>query len=204
MRSTRQLCRALIYTAPGLMTALGGKRTLGCYSLDMERWTTGYSQAELDAAQERFGLQFPPDLVDLLREKKPIEGYDWRRDDLAIRKALCWPLDGMLFDVEESDFWLPEWGLRPASASERAQIVVGELAKAPKLIPIIGHRYIPEEPHERGNPVFSVYQTDIIYYGADLENYFLREFASTPWEAGPVGPTKRVRFWSDLVDWNAS
>lgn len=78
------------------------------------------------------------------------------------------------------------------------------MAKAPKLIPILGHRYIPEEPHERGNPVFSVYQTDVIYYGADLEDYFRREFASAPWGAGAVEPRKRVPFWSDLVERNTA
>lgn len=35
------------------------------------RWTKGYTQAELDSAQHRFGLVFPPDLVALLREKRP-------------------------------------------------------------------------------------------------------------------------------------
>jgi ATP-dependent Zn protease len=28
-----------------------------------------------------------------------------------------------------------------------------------------------------GNPVFSIYQSDIIEYGSDLRTYFLREFA---------------------------
>ena len=42
---------------------------------------------------------------------------------------------------------------------------------APKLVPIAGHRFIPEAPHEEGNPVFSVHQTDIIYYGRDLAEY---------------------------------
>jgi hypothetical protein len=27
------------------------------------RWAKGYTQAELDGAQEKFGLVFPPDLV---------------------------------------------------------------------------------------------------------------------------------------------
>lgn len=45
------------------------------------------------------------------------------------------------------------------------------LKAAPRLIPICSHRYIPEEPHDAGNPVFSVMQSDVIYYGADLANY---------------------------------
>jgi hypothetical protein len=42
---------------------------------------------------------------------------------------------------------------------------------------LISHRYLPEKSHEPGNPVFSVYQADVIYYGADLIDYFEREFA---------------------------
>ena len=169
----------------------------------MGDWTTGYTPSELDEAQEKFGLRFPPDLVALLRERRPERGYDWRQDDESIRKALRWPLEGILFDVEENDFWLPEWGHRPASGAERSELVTAAFAAVPKLIPIMGHRYIPEEPRERGNPVLSVYQTDVIYYGADLEDYFRREFASKPWEGGAVERTKRVPFWSNLAQRNS-
>jgi hypothetical protein len=66
----------------------------------------------------------------------------------------------------------------------------------------LAHRYIPEEPHERGNPVLSVYQSDIIYYGADLDDYFRREldFALDPQGARPLTPKRRIRFWSDLIE----
>lgn len=43
-------------------------------------WVKGYTQEELDAAQEMFGLTFPPDLVALYRERRPAEAYDWTRD----------------------------------------------------------------------------------------------------------------------------
>jgi hypothetical protein len=168
----------------------------------MGNWTSGYTQAELDEAQEKFGLRFPADLIDLLRERRPIQGYDWRADDEAILAALRWPLEGMLFDVEHSDFWLPSWGERPAAVGERTEVVAKAVAQAPKLIPILAHRYIPEEPNERGNPVLSVYQTDIIYYGNDLGDYFRREFdfALNPSQAGPLNPTRRIPFWSDIIE----
>jgi hypothetical protein len=35
---------------------------------------------------------------------------------------------------------------------------------------------IPDDPHLEGNPVFSVHQADIIYYGHDLEDYLRHEF----------------------------
>jgi hypothetical protein len=70
---------------------------------------------------------------------------------------------------------------------------------APRLIPLIAHRYIPDAPHEAGNPVFSVMQADTIYYGADLADYFRREFAARPTDLDPVGDVRFIPFWSELV-----
>ena len=168
----------------------------------MSDWTRGYSEAELDDAQARFGLVFPPDLVALLRERSPARGYDWRSGDAAIRSALRAPLEGLLFDVEVNALWWPEWGERPATAPERAAIVTAIVARAPPLVPLIGHRYLPGEPHAPGNPVFSIVQSDVIYYGTDLDDYFRREF-SPPGLPDPVeGRPRHIPFWSDLVERN--
>jgi len=49
--------------------------------------------------------------------------------------------------------------------------------------------------------VFSVYQADVIHYGADLTDYFEREFAG--WSHRPwPDHIKYIRFWSDLVERN--
>ena len=163
-----------------------------------EQWLKGYTQAELDSAQCRFGLEFPPDLIALLREKRPANGHDWTNEG-DIRRALAWPFEGLLFDVEQNSLWWPEWGTRPSDANAREEILQSIVSRAPKLIPLIAHRYLPEEPREQGNPVFSVHQADVIYYGADLEDYFEREFLGynhRPWSQ----PTKHIPFWSDLVE----
>jgi hypothetical protein len=160
-------------------------------------WAEGYTQAELDAAQEKYGLIFPPDLVASFRDRRPVLGYDWRSDDPEIRAMLKWPLEGLLFDVEHNGLWEPEWGRRPSSEGERAEVVTKVVGDAPKLIPLVSHRYLPEEPHEVGNPVFSVVQSDVIYYGADLADYFEREFGD-PSRPLPHA-VKPIRFWSDLA-----
>ena len=36
---------------------------------------------------------------------------------------------------------------------------------------------MPDRPHLNGNPVLSVYQTDIVYYGFDLDDYLRHELA---------------------------
>jgi hypothetical protein len=72
---------------------------------------------------------------------------------------------------------------------------------SPKLVPLVSHRYLPSEPNEAGNPIFSIYQSDVIYYGADLADYFEREFGNT--RTPVVGPARPIRFWSELVPRNA-
>ncbi len=162
------------------------------------RWAKGYAQAELDRVQRRFGLVFPPDLVALLTRKRPVDGHDWT-DDRAIRRALDRPFNGLLESVERGTLWWPEWGRLPPTARAREQVLREVVSRAPKLIPLIGHRYLPEQPHESGNPVFSIFYTDAIYYGANLKDYFEREFTGSFGQPSPR-PTKYIPFWSDLVE----
>jgi hypothetical protein len=75
--------------------------------MTLVQWTKGYTLAELDRMQHRFGLVFPPDLVALLRRKRPVQGHDWT-DDRAIRRALDWPFNGLLESVENGRIWWPE------------------------------------------------------------------------------------------------
>lgn len=117
---------------------------------------------------------------------------------------LTWPLEGMLFDVENNAFWLSEWVKRPEKKSAREELVRAAIAAAPKLIPVYGHRYIPEEPHAPGNPIFSVHQTDIICYGANLATYIRAETAGRQSVEAPEGqdaspPLKQIRFWSVFI-----
>ncbi len=162
---------------------------------------SGYSDRELDDIRQRYKVRFPPDLLEIYRKRRsvlPKDDFDWiKTPRSAIERMLAWPLEGMLFDVENNVFWLQEWGERPKQKSAREEIVRDAIMTAPKLIPVHGHRYIPDEPHARGNPVFSVYQTDIIYYGANLADYILHE---THKDRGTIPPFRRIRFWSRFED----
>jgi hypothetical protein len=58
---------------------------------------------------------------------------------------------------------------------------------------------LPDRPNLPGNPVLSVHQTDIIYYGFDLEDYFRNEFGlpnRKPWPAA----IRPIEFW-DVQRW---
>jgi hypothetical protein len=101
--------------------------------------------------------------------------YDWMHGADCIRDALEQVVEGLVFDVEENNLWPESWGKKPDTVEEREQRVCSLVAAAPRLIPVFEHRFLLAEPCEAGNPVFSIMQSDIIVYGADLHDYFLIE-----------------------------
>jgi hypothetical protein len=160
----------------------------------------GLTDAEIAAAEARFGFRFPPDLRAFLQAGLPCgsDFPDWRDgDETALRGWLDLPLRGIRFDIEHNGFWLDEWGPRPASLSEAQRVASELVTAAPRLIPVFKHRMMPSEPYLPGNPVFSVHQTDIIYYGVDLRDYLIHEFLARE-DVGvwPIPETvRRVPFW---------
>lgn len=111
---------------------------------------------------------------------------------------LEWPYNGICFDVENNQFWMREWGEKPDNLEEALYIAKRYVFRAPILIPIFSHRYIPSEPEMAGNPVYSVYQTDIIFYGYDIPSYLNNEF-NVPLPGWQQKSPKYIRFWGDLV-----
>lgn len=171
----------------------------------------GLSGREIAAVHDLFGFHFPEDLQTLLMAGLPVgPGWpDWRAacaapdsaDAEHVSKRLAWPLDGMLFDVEENSFWDPSWGARPDDVAKRRAIVTAAVRAAPVLIPVYAHRFLPAEPLTAGNPVLSVYQTDIIVYGRDLSCYLEAELGSR--EAALKAGEADVRCWTRwmLAEW---
>lgn len=164
----------------------------------------GLRDVEIAALEQRFAFCFPPDLRAFLQHAMPVSGHwmNWRaasEDEIAERLAR--PIEGMCFDVEENSFWLDCWGERPPAPDIACDVVRTHVAKAPKLIPICANRYVPDAPRAAGNPIFSVYQTDIIVYGADLEDYLANEyslyFGRTKHQVRE--PAKPIPFWSQLL-----
>lgn len=181
----------------------------------------GLTDLEIENIEQRFGFRFPPDLRVLLQSALPVgiaskdKGGtfpNWREDNVEQLEArLNWPWEGMVFDIENNAFWLDEWGTKPKNIKDAIEIARSEVKKAPTLVPLYSHRYLPERPFEAGNPVFSVYQTDIIYYGQNLWDYLVQEFGKHEerWYAGENDSDfsrdecdsfyKQIPFWSDLV-----
>jgi hypothetical protein len=160
----------------------------------------GLTDNEVEAAEERYRFRFPPDLRAFLQAGLPSgsDFPDWRDgDDSALSGWLDLPRRGILFDVEHNKFWLDEWGPRPPSLEEARRVASELVVAAPRLIPLFKHRMMPSEPCLAGNPVFSVHQTDIIYYGVDLRDYLIHEFLAR--EDVGVWPIpadiRQVPFW---------
>src|SRR5262249_52042213 len=142
------------------------------------RAAPGLSPAEIQHVEREHGFRFPDDLRALLQIVLPAgQGWpDWRRGVVTnrdhagtevitpIREVLGWPLEGILFDVEHG-FWLDSWVWRPPALEDAQRIATEHVAAAPVLIPVYAQRYLPGEPSDAGNPIFSVHQTDIIIYG---------------------------------------
>jgi hypothetical protein len=165
------------------------------------RFGKGLSTDEIQEIESKYDFQFPADLKFFLQTALPISDKfpNWRDDPYEqIRERLDWPLEGMCFDIEHGSFWPQEWGPKPLNLGDAFAVARRAVKKAPNLIPIYSHRYMPDRPNASGNPVFSVHQTDIIYYGHDLLSYFKNEFKIDVSSADSPRP-RLIEFRSDLV-----
>lgn len=163
------------------------------------RWLSGLSEQEIATIEQRYQMHFPPDyrlfLQMLHSVDRPMVGaryidnktmmpttapsfYNWQTDTEAIQTTYEWLVEGLVSDVQHNDLWLPSWGAQLTMEEAQGTRVRELVNAAPKLIPIFGHRYLLASPCEAGNPVLSIYQSDIIMYGVDLHDYFLTEFGT--------------------------
>ncbi|GAA5195392.1 hypothetical protein GCM10023346_25210 [Arthrobacter gyeryongensis] len=160
----------------------------------------GLSEAELDSVEERFGFSFSLTRRRFLAAVLPLgQGWvDWRHGEREeIEGRLSWPVESALFDVEQNSFWPASWGEKPADLEVALAHARTRFEKVPRLIPVYVHRYLAAGPGDVPSPVFSVYQTDVVYYGDNLLDYVAQEFDAPP--AHPT-PRPRIPFWSELAD----
>lgn len=168
----------------------------------------GLNKGEFEELENKFSVKFPEDYKIFLDKGLPISNgfINWREglksNEAAIEiiNKLNWPLDGLLYDVQHNNYWDDKWGQKPNTFDEAKEIIKREFCKIPKLIPVYGHRYIPMEPNEIGNPIFSLYQMDVIIYGNNLVDYFANEFKfELPNEFKRNDKPKFIRFWSEII-----
>jgi hypothetical protein len=166
---------------------------------------TGLSTDEFLSIEQQYRFTFPPDLRWALRLGMPASARfpNWRQPDGQILSMLSWPFDGIAFDIRMNHYWRSAWGVRPPSVESAVDIAMNYLRQAPVLIPIYAHVYVPSYPHLEGNPIFSVYQTDIIHRGEDLAEYLLwlsRDESQQNEEPPVFSDTYRyIPFWTDMA-----
>lgn len=140
----------------------------------------GLSVAEFARAEAEFGFAFPPDLRAVLSAGLPVgPGFpDWRASGARqhLRATLDLPIAAISFQIAKNTFWSKSWGPRPLDPENAIRVARNALKRAPLLIPLFNHCYIPCNPSLAGNPIFSVDENRISFCGLDLSDFFEREF----------------------------
>jgi hypothetical protein len=187
------------------------------------RWVGGISDTEIETVERKWSVHFPPDYRLFLRtlhapdrwisrtrfvsqtqteEVLTPSFFNWNLDGEALAAAFAWPFEGLRFDLEHNQLWPASWGSRPADLQEQIAEMRRRLERAPRVIPICGHRYLLGEPCRAGNPVLSVYQSDIIVYGADLRRFLLNELSAllgTQADHSAKVDIAAIPFWGEIM-----
>ena len=168
----------------------------------------GLTDEEFEKIENFYSIKFPISLRILYKSFLP-EFYNWRdfseENVEKIKNYLNAPIQGMLFDIQYNGFWKKCFGQKTDNINENKRIALDYLKNAnnenvPKLIPIYSHRFVPCYPDIIDIPVISVVQTDIIYYGNDLEDYFENEFHEKKTKDSVDLYNKYIPFWTDIIN----
>ena len=162
----------------------------------------GLTGDEVERAEARFGVRFSPvhrAFLSLGLPRGP-QWPNWRSGSVRdLRARVGAPVDGVVADVLEHDFWPARWGPRPIGLVEREAVARDRLARVPTLVPLYARCYLPA-PHGRASyPVLDVDRTFVTVVGRDLLHYVMRVFLAHD-DAGPDARPQRVPFWSELVE----
>ena len=164
----------------------------------------GLSEDEVNKIEKYYDIFFPMELKKFYLTELPVsEGfYNWRdmeeKNIKNIEAALKRPLEGLMYDIKYNDFWCEKWGEKPENIERSQKVLLEYYSKAPKMIPIYSHRYMPFISKIEEIPVFSLMQSDIIYYGFDLISYFEIEFGIKKYSELLYHNFEYVDFWSDM------
>ncbi|XP_010515393.1 PREDICTED: uncharacterized protein LOC104791258 [Camelina sativa] len=139
----------------------------------------GLTDSEFAIAEAEFAFAFPPDLRAVLTAGLPVgAGFpDWRSPGarLHLRAMIDLPIAAVSFQIARNTLWSKSWGLRPSDPEKALRVARNALKRAPLMIPIFDHCYIPCNPSLAGNPVFYIDETRIFCCGSDLSDFFERE-----------------------------
>jgi hypothetical protein len=164
----------------------------------------GLSLIEIENIEVGLGFPLPPDFRYFLQNFRDDGGvlFPWKNfDKQKYDQKIQWVWEGIAFDIENNAEWMEDrWGFRPKSPAERLAIARKDFEDWPRLLPVCAHRFLAADPCMDDNPVFSIMQTDIIYYGANLAHYLVNEFIDQDYTLHVNKPNIRhIPVWSDFV-----
>ena len=165
----------------------------------------GMSLTEIEETEKLYDISFPVELKCLYSVGLPVSKsfYNWRNTSKEnvqrIKDILNMPIRGLISDLEINNFWCDDWGEKPTDIRDAKSILLERYNKAPHMLPIYAHRYMPFIPNETDIPVFSIMQSDIIYYGVNLISYLEIEFGFRQYNELAQANFRHVDFWSDLL-----
>ncbi|XP_057541676.1 uncharacterized protein LOC130820353 [Amaranthus tricolor] len=144
---------------------------------------SGLTDSEFARSEAEFGFVFPPDLKAVLQAGLPVgPGFpDWRSPGarLHLKALINLPIAAISLQIAKNSLWSKSWGPRPSDPEKALKIARTSLKRAPLLIPIFNHCYIPCNPCLSGNPIFYVDEDRIFCCGFDLSDFFDRESITT-------------------------
>jgi hypothetical protein len=150
----------------------------------------GLTESEFARSEAEFGFAFPPDLRAVLSAGLPVgPGFpDWRSAGarLHLRASLDLPIAAICFQIARNTLWSKSWGPRPSDPEKALRVARNSLKRAPLLIPIFNHCYIPCQPSLAGNPIFFIDESRIFCCGLDLSDFFDRESLFRSSESHPI------------------
>lgn len=164
---------------------------------DTVTMTPGLTDDEFARIEGEFSFEFADDHRAFLSTGLPVgESWpDWRSGaHRGLKTRLRLPAAGILFAVEWRGFWCGDWGERPARMKDALRSAHYHLARVPQLVPVHSNHYLPAGRDTSGNPVLSVYKTDVTLCATDISAYLGRDL-----EPDQSPQASIVPFWSDLI-----
>jgi hypothetical protein len=164
----------------------------------------GLTKDEIKKVENQYSIIFPEELKNFYTMALPVSKgfYNWRdmsQENLFfINNAIDFPRK-LLYENIDDIYWPEEWDEEPSTIQDKREILINRLSKAPQLIPIYSHRYLPSIYGEIQIPIMSIHGADIIYYGENLSSYFEIEFGIKSCSDIKYDDIPYITFWGDLL-----
>ncbi|KAG5241420.1 zeaxanthin epoxidase [Salix suchowensis] len=175
----------------------------------------GLTESEFARSEAEFGFAFPPDLRAVLSAGLPVgPGFpDWRSAGarLHLRASLDLPIAAICFQIARNTLWSKSWGPRPSDPEKALRVARNSLKRAPLLIPIFKHCYIPCQPSladffdreslfrsSESQPIIIKKQKSVGEKSTGLSHNLSRKSLDTGLVNGSRTP-RWVEFWSDAA-----